>query len=208
MHDHKTKTRRHVGVFHLQGLDMLKIDSSGATVDNLFTEGAPSLGTPATVVSAKWLNTVQEEIVNVVLAGGLSLDQSGADVSQLREAINVLISRGGNLQTFTLDNDVQTASPINALTFDSSEIVSAKISFDIQRRTDSNSVAEAGEIICNYNNEESTWSLALESYGDDAEVYFEISAAGLISYTSSDLVGGTYAGELRVNNIKIISQAV
>ena len=186
---------------------MLKIDSVGADPNNLFTEGAPSQGTPATVVSAKWLNTVQEELVSVVLASGQTLDQTGASVDQLLSAITTIVGAGGDLQEFSIDNDVQTAIALNALTLDSDQIVSAQIGFDIQRRTDTGSVNESGTILCSYNNELATWSLSYESFGGDAGVNFEIDNSGVISYTSSDFTGGTYVGELRVNNIKVISQA-
>lgn len=45
---------------------MNRIDSPTATVDNKFTEGNPALSVPATVVSADWLNAIQEEICAVI----------------------------------------------------------------------------------------------------------------------------------------------
>lgn len=53
---------------------MQKIDGPGATVENEFTEGNPSTGTPATVVLAKWLNSVQRELVALVEEFGGELD--------------------------------------------------------------------------------------------------------------------------------------
>ena len=67
---------------------MYRIDSRGATGDGRFTEGNPTTGTPATVVDASWMNAVQDELVNVVQAAGLTLAK--ADNDQLLEAINVL----------------------------------------------------------------------------------------------------------------------
>lgn len=66
---------------------MHRIDSQG-TVNGLpapeavgdtvgyFSKGNPGLGQKATVVSADWANAVQEEIVNVILGAGLSLDKT------------------------------------------------------------------------------------------------------------------------------------
>ena len=72
---------------------MFRIDSDGATVGNLFTEGNPALNIPATVVSADWLNdTVQEELVGVVLDAGLVLNK--LDNTQLLQALDVLIAAG------------------------------------------------------------------------------------------------------------------
>ena len=64
---------------------MHRIDTSTATPDNRFTEGDPAIPLPATVVSADWLNAVQEELVAVVTGAGLELDKAEND--QLRQAI-------------------------------------------------------------------------------------------------------------------------
>jgi hypothetical protein len=55
---------------------MFKIDSTGSTVDNQFTEGNPQSGIPATVISAEWLNAVQNEIVNILIARGITLNKT------------------------------------------------------------------------------------------------------------------------------------
>ncbi len=68
---------------------MHRIDTSTATSDSLFTEGDPLAPTPATVVSADWLNAVQEEIVSTLSAAGIVPDKS--DNAQLAAAISALI---------------------------------------------------------------------------------------------------------------------
>lgn len=62
---------------------MFKIASTGATVDNQFTEGNPQSGIPATVISAEWLNAVQNEIVNILIARGITLNKTKS--SQISE---------------------------------------------------------------------------------------------------------------------------
>lgn len=66
---------------------MHRIDASGATAANKFTDGNPSTGTPATVVDAAFLNAVQEAIAYMVEAAGLVLTKG--DDSQLFKAIVV-----------------------------------------------------------------------------------------------------------------------
>ena len=73
---------------------MHKIDGPGATEDNEFTEGNPVTGTPPTQVTAKWLNSVQREVVAVIEAAGLTLDEE--DDGQLLAAINILINNAVN----------------------------------------------------------------------------------------------------------------
>ena len=68
---------------------MHRIDTSTATSDGLFTEGDPLVPTPATVVSADWLNAVQEELVNTLSAAGIAPDK--ADNAQLAAALSALV---------------------------------------------------------------------------------------------------------------------
>jgi hypothetical protein len=78
---------------------MHRIDSNGAAVAlptpgavgstvGYFTEGNPATAVPATVVSADWLNAVQEEIVNAITAAGLSPSKTSR--VQLTAAIRAL----------------------------------------------------------------------------------------------------------------------
>lgn len=71
---------------------MKRIDNSTATVTDQFTDGDPSVPTPATTVDSVWLNNVQEEIANVIEENGDTLDQSGATTDQLKDAILGLIT--------------------------------------------------------------------------------------------------------------------
>jgi hypothetical protein len=69
---------------------MHRIDTSTATIDNLFTEGDPVGGTPATVVSADFLNALQEEICGVIEGAGSTLNKGNN--AQLLAAIQNLIA--------------------------------------------------------------------------------------------------------------------
>ncbi len=64
---------------------MDRIQHPTATPGQQFTEGDPSSGTPATVVTAQFLNGVQEELVAVIVASGQTPD--AGLVNQLRRAI-------------------------------------------------------------------------------------------------------------------------
>lgn len=68
---------------------MHRIDSSTATPDNRFTEGDPTIPIPATTVRAAWLNSVQEELIAILAAAGISPDKSNN--AQVVDAINALI---------------------------------------------------------------------------------------------------------------------
>lgn len=68
---------------------MQRIQHPTATPDNRFTEGSPTSGTPATVVTAAFLNSVQEEIASTIEAAGIPLNVGAND--QFRKAIFSLV---------------------------------------------------------------------------------------------------------------------
>lgn len=70
---------------------MHRIDGPGA-VNNLFTEGDPSVPQMATVVTAPWLNDVQENITRAIEAAGITPVKG--DYDQLRQAILLLSGSG------------------------------------------------------------------------------------------------------------------
>lgn len=55
-----------------------------------FTKGDPLSATPATVPGQDWCNSVQEEIVGVIIGAGIALDKS--NVNQLKLAVLALIA--------------------------------------------------------------------------------------------------------------------
>lgn len=69
---------------------MHRIDTPDATPDHRFTEGDPTIPLPATMVSADWLNAVQEELSGVIEGAGLTLDKARHD--QLKAAITKMIT--------------------------------------------------------------------------------------------------------------------
>lgn len=79
---------------------MHRIDGPGATVDNKFTEGDPVGGVQATVVTDVWLNDVQENIMAVLAAAGVTPTKGRA--ADLNDAIKKVSSgRLLNIQKFT-----------------------------------------------------------------------------------------------------------
>lgn len=69
---------------------MHKIDTNTA-VDGSFVDKNASLGVDGTVVDAAWLNSVQDEICNVVEEAGETLSKQ--DNSQMASAIGILTKR-------------------------------------------------------------------------------------------------------------------
>lgn len=71
---------------------MHKIDGAGAAPGGQFTEGSPTAGVPATVVTDDWLNAVQGELVALVEGAGIALSKPVN--TQVLAAVLTLIGRG------------------------------------------------------------------------------------------------------------------
>lgn len=79
---------------------MHRIDGPGAAPGNLFREGDPAVGTPATTVTDDWCNAVQEELCNAIAGAGLALNK--ADNAQLLAAFQQLAMPAGAVQAFAM----------------------------------------------------------------------------------------------------------
>lgn len=90
---------------------MHRIDGPGATVDHRFTEGDPVGGVPATVVTAAWLNDIQEELANLLAAAGI--DPVKGTQNQVLKAIRHLkhtpaLARFTRSGSFTVPEGIST----------------------------------------------------------------------------------------------------
>ena len=86
---------------------MHRIDVPSATPDHLFTEGSPTAGVPATQVSASWMNDVQENLMAVLSAAGVTPTKGRAQ--DLLDAI--LASANGRLLNVQVFNASGTYTP-------------------------------------------------------------------------------------------------
>ena len=101
---------------------MHRIDGSGHQ-DNCFTEGNPQTGTEATVVTADWLNAVQEEVAHVIEGQNLALDKD--DNEQLKTAVNTAIGQAvANCKTEVAQD---RASEIDAAKTEISGLIDQKV---------------------------------------------------------------------------------
>lgn len=188
---------------------MKRTNATGSTVNNLFTNGNPSLSIPATVVDDSWLNSLQEEAANVIEAAGLTLDQTGVDDTQLLQAVNLLIASGGQTQlSFTVANNIGSPTNITGLLFDANVTKAAIVEYAISRKTDtaSSEVFEVGQQRFIYDDVGLAWrSASGGSSFDDSAVIFSITSGGQVRYTSSNISGANYVGTMKalIRKIKV-----
>lgn len=109
---------------------MKRIDSYGATPTKKWTEGNPETGTPATVVSADYMNVLQEEIIHVIETAGVTLDQGNSypehETTQLREALDLLyLNRTGATMNGTIDMDGQAVENAGYVSIQSDPVLTS-----------------------------------------------------------------------------------
>lgn len=104
------------------------------------------------------------------------------------------------LQTsFNIANNTSSASDVVGLIFNSATVRSAVVSYSIYRKTDTNELAEVGELDLIYKNGGtigSKWSIGREFSGNDAGLLFTMTDTGQVQYTSTNVTGTNYSGTM------------
>jgi hypothetical protein len=106
---------------------MHRIDSAGATVGGMWTEGDPSTGAPATEFTSDFMNAVQEELIAVITAAGISLNK--ASNAQLLAAMLVVISNNMKPQSYTVGALPTASSNTGRIVYVSNETGGATLAF-------------------------------------------------------------------------------
>lgn len=115
---------------------MDRIQGTTATTDHQFTEGDPAGGIAATIVSATWLNGVQNELVHIIEEAGITPD--AGNLTQVKAALDVLYSGAGDLSALT----AALAAETSARTAADSSLVSGLAS--VNSRVTAEETARAG----------------------------------------------------------------
>lgn len=129
----------------------------------------------------------------------------GNQASEWAEAVTTVLS---NLQgvddiaetTFTIANNTSSAADIVGLVFNPSTVRSAVVDYSIYRSTSTTELAEKGKLELVYKNGGtigSKWTIGQVYFGDDAGVRFTMTDAGQIQYTSTNMTGTDYSGEIK-----------
>jgi hypothetical protein len=173
------------------------IDQSTADAGQ-FTDGNAGTGIPATVVDAKWLNQIQNEIANFITSRGIAL--SAASSTQLTEAI-LSVVQGYSSAPFAIGNNTTVAANVTGLILDKTKHKSVIITCDVYRKTATLEYSTIMILKCVYFPVLNQWKLLPVNEESSGELsgaeFFLDSATGQISYKTSNMLGGTYEGFLR-----------
>lgn len=191
---------------------MHRTEQDGATLDNKYTEGNPNLAIPATVVGAPEMNSLQEELCNLVTGAGLTLLTTGTDTfDQVVAAVNELIKRGGRatpLAPSLVNNQATFIDLVGFPTMDNTVVGAFEFLYRILRRTDAGHVIETGRAFCTWDSEDTEWKFSKVSVHDDGGVLFQMAVdSGTVfklQYKTDNLAGASYAGAIRITDIKTV----
>lgn len=169
------------------------IEAVGATV-GYFTEGNPATSTPATEVSADWLNSVQEELIAILAAAGISPDKTDRD--QVLEAIR-LIQQNESETKFTIANNQVGAANVTGFLFAGASFRAVVIEGAIYRKDAGEERSTLVKITLLHKTVAGSWDILVDEVSGAAlsGVTFSVTGAGQLQYVSDDMAGGSYVGE-------------
>lgn len=174
----------------------MKRTTQSGNDNNRYTTGNPVAGIPATVVGAAEMNHLQEELASTVEAAGLTLDDN--DENQLIKALNVLIPNGGStVTTFTVANDVSASTDVTGMLVDNSTYRTTVFNYFIRRKDDAEIRLEEGELSLIWDDVSSLWLISQQTRHGDSQVQFTVLASGQVQYTSDNMTGGNYEGQMK-----------
>lgn len=176
---------------------MHKIDHATATVANEFTEGNPQTAVKPTVVTAAWLNALQNEISNFITAMGITLNK--ADNTQLKQALDVLSTT--NDSTFTIQNNQSNTLMGAVFEFDMSVIKSVTIEVDLYRKDSTQEASCIGHIHILNKPIAGSCEVIPAIYGDEDVLGLVFGAdvvtnVAKLKYSSSNYIGANYEGKM------------
>jgi hypothetical protein len=204
---------------------MLRVSKEdNGTDDGRFTEGNFS-DIPATKVSAKWLNSVQEEIVSVIKSRNISLDEK--DNSQLQKAIFDLYQFGVEPITLSIQNGISSFTELPMDVFDSTKLKAIYFNALSIRHTTQADITFMTSHVASFNSYTKTWTLLTQfdpaiiklsvtspaSPTSDATPavtltagphLLGISANGKLQYQTSKLSGDNHQGQLILSHFRYL----
>jgi len=193
---------------------MQKIDGPGHD-NNEFTEGNAGTGEPATVVTSKFMNSIQKELANVVTKAGLSLVPPGVEESdpefktdQLAEAISKVAKTSSDIVDILNNQSVKVSFGglgTEEITLNKTLVRSAIFEYEIYRKDAVNEIKVIGRSSFAYKPIADTFAIlggfedqdpSEEDHG--VEFYLENIGGDIFAlrYKSSNLAGGSYLGKL------------
>jgi hypothetical protein len=122
-------------------------------------------------------------------------EDATAWAEEVTEVLESLAGPDDILQTtVTINNNQGSVTNVAGLLFNTANVRSAFVDYNIYRTDASPSVlVEGGTLLVCYN--DTSWTISQMTNGD-AGVYFTMTNTGQIQYTSTNMTGGSYTGQM------------
>jgi hypothetical protein len=189
---------------------MLRVGKEdGATDTGLFVEPDRARNIKGTKLTAKWLNSVQDEICNVIESrfGKGSLQDIN---NQLQLAVLDMLEYGGRKHEFPIENG-KTAVTDLPLTLNSNEYrVATFYSFSQRKSFQQPPLTWVLEHYAAFNRYSKTWTLFTSRLGDFGNTMTQphtlsiVPTTGVLQYTTSAMNEKEYEGSLTLSHFRLI----
>lgn len=118
-------------------------------------------------------------------------------VSAHLKGIDAALLSTGTTYTATIANNQSSAQDVTSAFFDPLLARAIEVSFNTYRSTSTNELAATGTIYLAYLTIAGTWEISCDSTFSNAGLTFDITDAGQLTYTSSNLAGTSYSGNMK-----------
>lgn len=125
--------------------------------------------------------------------------------SEVTDVLNDLQNTNDITQTsFNIANNTTSATNVTGLLFSTTTVRGAVIDYAVYRNTNSNELAEFGQLTIVYKSVAATWEIAQFNVGSSG-VTLTITSAGQFQYTSTNMSGTGYSGVMHFR-AKVLTQ--
>jgi hypothetical protein len=128
---------------------------------------------------------------------GVATSATTIAINGSASAIATKISGSDAEQSFAIANNQSSPANITGFQITGGSIRSVEVSYSVYRNTSTTELLERGTILLGYKPVAGTWSIANTFAFDDAGITFTVTAGGQVQYTSTNMSGTGYTGNIK-----------
>lgn len=117
--------------------------------------------------------------------------------AEVTSVLSSLLAPGDIVETTsTILNNQSSALDISGMAFSNSVVRAANVDYTVIRTTATpTTLVESGTLFFTYDTVNGTWYMS-QTKAEDADIVFSITSLGQVQYTSSNMSGGSYSGQI------------
>lgn len=119
---------------------------------------------------------------------------------EVTDVLNFLQSPGDIVNSIATINNNQTLPlDVVGMVFSSANTRNARVTYQVKRSVTGTVLIQSGTLFLDWNPQTSSWILTHDYTAGDAGVVFSVLPSGQVQYTSSNMTGSGYVGEIKFN---------